>query len=141
MKGWKELFDEEKEVTDIAGKVTELEKEYKKWDWINTSLIFLGFGIILCSLGGSRMIQNILLGSGIIVAITGDSMKPAELTKAKAQKSGYELLSLIVFADNSPALALYKLLGFEVVQNIKLEGNEFIPHQGGCVLLRCKVAT
>jgi hypothetical protein len=71
MKGWKALFDEEKEVTDIAGKVSELEKEYKKWDWINTSLIFLGFGIILCSLGGSRMIQNILLGSGIIVAITG----------------------------------------------------------------------
>ena len=71
MKGWKALFDEEKEITDIEGKVTALEKEYKRWDWINTGLIFLGFGIILCSLGGSRMIQNILLGSGIIVAITG----------------------------------------------------------------------
>jgi ribosomal protein S18 acetylase RimI-like enzyme len=64
-----------------------------------------------------------------------------ELTKEKAQKSGYELISLIVFADNSPALALYKFLGFEAVQEIKLEGNEFIPHQGGCVLLRCKATT
>ena len=71
MKGWKELFDEDQEVTDIAGKVTALETEFKRWDWINTGLIFLGFGIILCSLGGPRMIQNILLGSGIIVAITG----------------------------------------------------------------------
>ncbi len=71
MKGWKELFDEEKEVVNIDGKVTELEKEYKRWDWLNTGLIFLGFGIILCSLGISRVIQNVLLGSGIIVAITG----------------------------------------------------------------------
>lgn len=71
MKGWKALFDEDQEVTDIPGKITALEMEYKKWDWINTGLIFLGFGIILCSLGGSRMIQNILLGSGIIIAITG----------------------------------------------------------------------
>jgi hypothetical protein len=31
MKGWKELFNEDREVTDIAGKVTALEREYKKW--------------------------------------------------------------------------------------------------------------
>jgi ribosomal protein S18 acetylase RimI-like enzyme len=63
------------------------------------------------------------------------------LTKEKAIENGYELLSLIVFADNAPALALYKLLGFEAVEEIKLEGNEFIPHRGGCVLLRCKATT
>ena len=49
------------------------------------------------------------------------------------------MLSLIVFADNAPALSLYKSLGFETVQAIKLEGNQFIPHQGGCLLLACKL--
>jgi ribosomal protein S18 acetylase RimI-like enzyme len=71
----------------------------------------------------------------------GIGTRLVELTKEKARKSGYEQLSLIAFADNAPALALYKLLGFEAVQEIKLEGNEFIPHPGGCVLLRCKLST
>lgn len=71
----------------------------------------------------------------------GIGTKLVELTKEKTRKNGYEMLSLIVFADNAPALALYKSLGFEAVQEIRLEGNEFIPHQGGCVLLRCKAAT
>ena len=71
----------------------------------------------------------------------GIGTRLVELTKEKTRKSGYEMLSLIVFADNAPALALYKFLGFEAVQEIKLEGNEFIPHQGGCLLLRCKATT
>jgi len=71
----------------------------------------------------------------------GIGTRLVELTKEMAQKKRYALISLIVFADNSPALALYKFLGFEAVQEIKLEGNEFIPHLGGCVLLRCKATT
>ncbi|MGD8522599.1 MAG: GNAT family N-acetyltransferase [Desulfobacterales bacterium] len=71
----------------------------------------------------------------------GIGTRLVELTKEMAQKNGYELISLIVFADNAAALALYKFLGFEAVQEIKLEGNEFIPHRGGCVLLRCKATT
>ena len=71
----------------------------------------------------------------------GIGTRLVELTKEMAQENGYALISLIVFADNAPALALYKFLGFEAVQQIKLEGNEFIPHQRGCVLLRCKATT
>ena len=44
-------------------------------------------------------------------------------------------------ADNAPALALYKFIGFETIQERKLEGNEFIFHQGGWLLLRCEVLT
>ena len=70
----------------------------------------------------------------------GIGTRLVELTKEKAKENGYKLLSLIVFADNTPALALYKVLGFEVVKKIELEGNEFIPHNEGCLLLRCDIA-
>ena len=93
----------------------------------------------------SSRVENSLFLDALAVDATyrrqGIGTRLVELTKEKARKSGHAMLSLIAFADNSPALALYKILGFEVVQEIKLEGNEFIPHQGGCVLLRCKAAT
>jgi GNAT superfamily N-acetyltransferase len=58
------------------------------------------------------------------------------LTGEKARENGYANLSLIVFADNTPALTLYEQLGFEVVQSVVLEGNAFIHHEKGCLLLR-----
>ena len=64
-----------------------------------------------------------------------------ELTKEKAKDNGYGILSLIAFADNVPALALYEVRGFRVVQEIKLEGNELIPHHDGCLLLKSDIAT
>jgi len=64
-----------------------------------------------------------------------------ELTIEKAKENGYGIISLIVFADNSTALALYKDLGFRKVKKIKLAGNEFIPHQDGCLLLKCDIAS
>jgi ribosomal protein S18 acetylase RimI-like enzyme len=73
--------------------------------------------------------------------IKGIGTRLVELTKGKAKDNGYEVLSLIAFADNSPALALYKVLGFHVVKEINFEGNEFIPHQDGCLLLKCDIAT
>ena len=71
MMRWKDLLQEDTQLIDIKGKVAELEKEYKKWDWILTTFIFIGFGLILFSAAGSRTLQNVLLGSGIIVAVTG----------------------------------------------------------------------
>ncbi len=71
MMGWKDLLQEDTQLIDIKGRVAELEKEYKKWDWILTTLIFIGFGLILFSAAGSRTLQNVLLGSGIIVAVSG----------------------------------------------------------------------
>jgi ribosomal protein S18 acetylase RimI-like enzyme len=62
-----------------------------------------------------------------------------ELTKEIAKDHGYGILSLIAFADNSPALALYKVHGFQVVQKINLEENDYIPHHEGCLLLKSNI--
>ena len=70
----------------------------------------------------------------------GIGKRLVELTKEKAKENGYESLSLIAFTDNSPALGLYKVLGFHVVQEVNLKGNEFIPHHDGCLLLKCDLA-
>jgi ribosomal protein S18 acetylase RimI-like enzyme len=92
----------------------------------------------------SARVENSLFLDALGVDVShrrqGIGTRLVELTKEKARENGCEQLSLIVFADNAPALVLYKMLGFEAVEEIKLEGNEFIPHQGGCVLLRCKAA-
>ena len=61
------------------------------------------------------------------------------LTKQKAIDAGISLLSLIVFADNTNAQRLYQHCGFEIVENVELKPNEFIPHQGGCFLMRCEI--
>jgi ribosomal protein S18 acetylase RimI-like enzyme len=81
------------------------------------------------------------LGVDQTYRMKGIGTRLVELTKERAKDNGYGILSLIAFADNSPALALYKVLGFRVVQEINLEGNEFIPHHDGCLLLKCDIAT
>jgi len=43
----------------------------------------------------------------------------------------------MVFADNVPALAPYAATGFQVVSRVPLAGNEWIPHEGGCLLMAC----
>lgn len=62
-------------------------------------------------------------------------------TKEVAARNGYAKLSLIVFADNAPALSLYERAGFSVVQEVALTGNAFIQHEGGCLLLCADIAT
>ena len=71
----------------------------------------------------------------------GIGRKLIELTIEKAKENGYEIISLIAFADNSTALALYKDVGFRVVKKVDLEGNEFIKHQDGCLLLKCDITS
>ena len=61
------------------------------------------------------------------------------LTKEKAIENGYNALSLIVFADNSLAIPVYKRTGFEIIQKVELRGNEFIKHNGGCLLMKCEI--
>lgn len=61
------------------------------------------------------------------------------LTKAKARQSGYNWLSLIVFADNEIARRVYQKSGFETVENVTLNPREHIPHEGGCLLMKCHV--
>jgi ribosomal protein S18 acetylase RimI-like enzyme len=77
------------------------------------------------------------LGVDEVYRRKGIGRRLVESTQKTAKKNGYEVLSLIVFADNSTALGLYRDLGFQVVKEVILEGNEFIPHQEGCLLLKC----
>ena len=62
-----------------------------------------------------------------------------ERTKVKACSEGYAELSLIVFADNTRAIGLYEHNGFERVKNIELEPHKLIPHEGGCILMKCSL--
>ena len=62
-----------------------------------------------------------------------------DLTKTKALKEDYHALSLIVFADNIRAQALYQRNGFEWIKHIDLQPHELIPHDGGCVLMKANI--
>ncbi len=63
------------------------------------------------------------------------------LTKEKAVENGYNALSLTVFADNVVAIPFYKRTGFEIVERVELPGNDFIKHEGGCLLMNCEITT
>ena len=66
----------------------------------------------------------------------GIGSKLISLTKKKAKQSGFKLLSLIVFADNTEALSVYHRNGFEVLAPVRLDSHEQIPHEGGCYLMK-----
>ena len=69
----------------------------------------------------------------------GIGEKLISLTKEKAVENGFHALSLIVFADNSLAIPLYKRTGFEIVQKVELRGNEYINHHEDCFLMKCEI--
>ena len=58
------------------------------------------------------------------------------LVEERAVREGYDALSLVVFSDNEPAVQLYKNAGFHAVSRIELKGNQFIQHDGGCLLMK-----
>ena len=71
----------------------------------------------------------------------GIGEKLISLSKEMALANGYHALSLIVFADNSLAIPVYERTGFKVVQKVELRGNEFIKHEDGCLLMKCKITS
>lgn len=71
----------------------------------------------------------------------GIGEKLITLTKEKALENGFDVLSLIVFADNESAIPLYKKTGFHIAQRVELGGNEVIKHWDGCLLMRCEIQT
>ena len=71
----------------------------------------------------------------------GIGEKLISLTKEKAVENGCRTLSLITFADNDLAIPFYKRTGFEIVEKVELRGNEFIKHEGGCLLMNCEFIT
>ena len=60
-----------------------------------------------------------------------------EHTKRKALDEGYDELSLIVFSDNTNAIKFYNDNEFEYVKSIDLKPHKLIPHDGGCILMKC----
>lgn len=65
----------------------------------------------------------------------GIGSKLIDLTKDKARSLGYKVLSLLVMADNQPALRVYAKNNFKKVKHIELSPNEYIPHKEGVYLL------
>lgn len=69
----------------------------------------------------------------------GVGSKLIAMTKDKAKEKGYNQLSLLVMADNETALKVYAKNGFKKVKHVKLQSNEFIPHEGGVYLVVCSI--
>ena len=61
------------------------------------------------------------------------------LTKEKAKEDDFKILSPIVLADNEKAQRLYWRCGFDVAENVELKPHELIPHEGGCLLIKCEI--
>jgi len=68
----------------------------------------------------------------------GIAEKLITMNRERAAEKGFRTLSLMVFADNDVALSFYANMGFEAVGKIRLDGNEIIQHQGGCILMKTK---
>ena len=61
------------------------------------------------------------------------------LTRQKARENGFNALSLMVLADNKDAQRLYARCGFKTVKAVELNPHDLIPHEGGCLLLKCAI--
>jgi ribosomal protein S18 acetylase RimI-like enzyme len=61
------------------------------------------------------------------------------LTKKKAEEEGFSALSLMVLADNTDAQRLYARCEFKTIETVDLKAHELIPHEGGCLLMKCEI--
>jgi ribosomal protein S18 acetylase RimI-like enzyme len=69
----------------------------------------------------------------------GIGTKLISLTKKKAKEGGFKALSLMVFADNKNAQRLYRRCGLKIAEAVELKSHEIIPHEGGCLLMKCVI--
>lgn len=67
--------------------------------------------------------------------------KLISLTEEKGKQSGFDTLSLVVFADNTAAISVYRRHGFEIVAPVELNSHERIPHKDGCFLMKSRIDT
>ncbi len=66
----------------------------------------------------------------------GLGKKLLDMTIEKARKENFSTLTLMVFADNEKALRFYLKNNFEVAQKVRLDRQELMPHDGGCLLMK-----
>jgi hypothetical protein len=45
----------------------------------------------------------------------------------------------MVLADNADAQRLYVRCGFKILESVELKSHELIPHEGGCLLMKCEI--
>jgi ribosomal protein S18 acetylase RimI-like enzyme len=57
----------------------------------------------------------------------------------RGRENGFATASLLVFADNFPAIALYERLGFETVRRVRQEPIDQIASKDGYLLMRCNL--
>ena len=87
---------------------------------------------------GSWLLDTLYVAEGCRQQGIGATL--LSLVQERAAREGYDALSLIVFADNQPAVQLYKKVGFHVVTRVELKRNQFIQHDGGCLLMNREIS-
>lgn len=58
-----------------------------------------------------------------------------EAVADRARGAGFSEVSLRVFADNAPAIDLYRKAGFEPVDAVEIPSHPRLPHNGGVLLM------
>lgn len=86
---------------------------------------------------GSLLLDALCVAEGFRQRGIGNHL--IEQVKARAMTSGYESVSLIVFADNTAAIGVYRRQGFDAVRAVALAPHARILHEGGCLLMNCKL--
>ncbi len=64
-----------------------------------------------------------------------------ERTKEKARENGFDVVSLLVFADNTPAVSLYRRTGFEVVDEAHLGPSPWLRYRGASLLMKTSLSS
>jgi ribosomal protein S18 acetylase RimI-like enzyme len=59
-----------------------------------------------------------------------------KMTIQRAREKGFNSMSLLVFADNSKAIRLYRNNGFIIAEKVKVQRHRLIPHDEGCLLMK-----
>ncbi|MDF1793611.1 MAG: GNAT family N-acetyltransferase [Thalassobaculaceae bacterium] len=76
-----------------------------------------------------------MLAVGAMASGHGIGRGLIEAVADKARGEGFAELSLRVFADNAPAIGLYRKTGFETVASVEIPHHPRLPREGGVLLM------
>jgi len=66
----------------------------------------------------------------------GVGVRLVEAVIAEAKRQGFRSVTLHVWADNTRAIAFYRVLGFRSVRRANIPWHPELPHVGGSLLFR-----